>query len=444
MAFNHFRPQIILRTLLLLVTMFGLLQTAVYHQGYFVSSVAIALILIVQIVSLIRSIENHYKQLSLYVLSLKSDDGAQTFRRLINDPALSGFGLALEQLAEYFKDSRLALEQQTLLLTTVLQHSDAAILAFDDQGTIKLCNKAFQQLILYKKPHNFDEFLSYQPVLAQHIKQLGRGDSSILHIEINGEALSLMIRTTQASIKGHKVTLVAVQDIQQELAQQEAQSWQQLIRVLTHEMANSVTPIASLANTAQMMIADEKCVEGEGLEDLSYSLATIDRRSQGLLSFIDSYRDLSQLPAPELSTFEVLPLYQGVSKLLQEKLKNIAIKIVVEPSNLQLQADKVQLEQVIINLVLNAIEAFEETTKPVIQISAAMTDRGRFLLQVSDNGCGMIEQAQQKLFLPFYTTKTTGTGIGLALSKQIINRHGGNITVKSTLGLGTTMSIVLS
>jgi len=428
---------------LLLVTMFVFLQTIYFQQHYIISAIVLAVFFVAQIVSFIRIIEKQYKQLSHYVLSLKNDDGGQTFRHLINDPSTADFGVALQELAEYFKDSRYVLQEQTLLLTTVLQHSDAGIIAFDQQGKISLCNKVFQQLVFYKKLHQFDDLVSHQPLLAQHITKLGQHSSGVLQIDIDGEAHSLMVRVTQANLKGRMVTLVVVQNIQQELAQQEAKSWQQLIRVLTHEMANSITPIASLANTAHFMVEGQECLQGEDLDDLMFSLATIDKRSQGLLTFIDSYRDLSQLPMPELVVIDIVQLYENSVKLLQNKINEISVTIIVEPVNLKISADSVQLEQVIINLLLNAIEALENTPAPNISLKAGLTTRGRILLQVIDNGCGMVEEIQQKLFLPFFTTKARGTGIGLALSKQIIGRHGGNISVQSSIGSGTIMAITL-
>jgi two-component system nitrogen regulation sensor histidine kinase NtrY len=440
---HRFRSQVILRVIFLLMTMYLLFDVVNFNQGFILSPTALICFLIIQVISLIHLIEKQYKQLSLYVLSLKNNDGNQTFGSLINDPAKADFGIALHDLAEHFRISRRSLEEQALLLTTVLENTEAAMLAFDLQGKVILCNKAFKQLVFAKKIDSMDSLMNCQPLLAQHIISLGQHNSGVLPITMEGEECSLMVSVSQASIKGQKVTLVMVHNIQQALTKQEAESWQQLIRVLTHEIANSITPIASLANSAQSLLEDAENLQGEDLEDLAFSLNTIDKRSQGLLNFIDSYRDLSQLPLPHIEAVDVKNLFAQSSKLFAHQLNGVVLSIEVEPEKLIIHADKMQLEQVVINLLLNAIEALEETSAPLITLRASLTNRGRILLQVIDNGCGILEDTQQNMFLPFFTTKPQGSGIGLALSKQIINRHGGHIAVTSTVRVGTTFTITL-
>jgi signal transduction histidine kinase len=223
------------------------------------------------------------------------------------------------------------------------------------------------------------------------------------------------------------------------------EAWQNLIRVLTHEIMNSVTPVASLASTANDLLTAQK--EGrpqeETLNDVRDAVRTIQKRSQGLLHFVDAYRKLTRIPKPDFQIFPVAELFGRVQSLMRAEMERRSIHFLsqVEPKTLELTADPELIEQVMINLLLNAIQALEGRPDATVGLMARMDERGRVLVQVTDNGPGILDEAQEKIFIPFFTTRQDGSGIGLSLSRQIMRLHRGTISVQSTPNVETVFTL---
>lgn len=219
----------------------------------------------------------------------------------------------------------------------------------------------------------------------------------------------------------------------------ETEAWQKLIRVLTHEIMNSIAPIISLSET----VTERAAVNGMNEKDydiMLQTMQTIHRRSKGLLDFVDNYRKLTRIPTPVLYTFSVSTFFKDLQELL--KASNVIFSYSVKPETLRMHADRILMEQILINLLKNAEEATRDITKPRIELNAFQRER-MIILTISDNGTGIVPEALDKVFVPFFTTKTGGSGIGLSICRQIINRHGGTITVDSTQGEGTLFTIKL-
>jgi len=231
--------------------------------------------------------------------------------------------------------------------------------------------------------------------------------------------------------------------VQEQLEEKEMEAWQNLIRVLTHEIMNSVTPIASLASTVNDLLTEspnqEKPIERidtEIISDVRGALQTIEKRSHGLLNFVDAYRNLTRIPRPNLQIVSLSEFFSRLKKLMHSQITegSIDLQVHIEPDNLQLAADPELIEQVLINLLLNAIEAVAKQPNPVIKIFAKLDDKGRITIQVIDNGTGISEEIAEKIFIPFFTTKKKGSGIGLSLSRQIMRMHRGSLGVLSKKG----------
>ena len=226
------------------------------------------------------------------------------------------------------------------------------------------------------------------------------------------------------------------------------EAWQNLVRVLTHEIMNSVTPISSLAGIVeeelnqQLRDTNEVHLKREAAEDMHLSLQTISRRSEGLIRFVKEFRTLTQIPQPRLVTIQVKNLLDEMAMLHKKELadKQISISVSVNSENLSIEADKSMIEQVLINLIKNAIQAFDKETNKAIHLLAFLEEETPVII-VRDNGSGIDEEAIEKIFIPFFSTKKTGSGIGLSLSKQIMRKHEGRISVKSKLGEGTEFSL---
>jgi signal transduction histidine kinase len=262
--------------------------------------------------------------------------------------------------------------------------------------------------------------------------------------------LQLVVHGAEFRVRGETVTLVSLQNIQSELEEKELEAWQNLIRVLTHEIMNSITPISSLASTAHDLIGDPATTEegsgaitGDTIVDIRGALNTIHKRSQGLLHFVETYRSLTKIPRPRFQLFGVQDLFDRVGNLMgpQAAKIGVAVSMQVDPKDLMLEADPGLVEEVLINLVTNAMQALENTRAGRIGVSAFIDRRGRVIVEVSDNGPGIGEEALEKVFIPFYTTKANGSGIGLSLCREIMRMHRGTIHVRSKPGEETVFTM---
>jgi signal transduction histidine kinase len=282
----------------------------------------------------------------------------------------------------------------------------------------------------------------FSPELVQKLLTIRHGENTLIRVQEKDELLQLAIYATKFKIHNRTILLTSIKNIQDELEEKEMESWQKLIRVLTHEIMNSITPISSLSSTITMILKDlsenlkEKDIDADDIDtikEVEGALETIHKRTDGLLHFVNTYRDLTRIPTPTFSIFQVSKLLNNIKGLHAEeiKAKNIKCSINIEPNSLELSADEKLIEQVIINLVKNAIQALDSTQNPEIQLNAFLNQRGRITIQIIDNGQGILPNVLDKIFIPFFTTKPKGSGIGLSLSKQILRLHGGNITAYS-------------
>jgi len=232
------------------------------------------------------------------------------------------------------------------------------------------------------------------------------------------------------------------------LEEKEMEAWQNLVRVLTHEIMNSVTPISSLANTVEDELKihldiDKPDLQKEDIEDLHLAVQTIQKRSVGLIRFVQDFRNLTHIPKPKINNLLVKEMIDQIMLLLKTEIKanNIKVNTTVEPADLTINADKELIEQVLINLLKNAIQAFEEHTNKLVEINGFINDKNRPVIAVKDNGTGIDEEALLKIFIPFFTTKKSGSGIGLSLSRQIMRQHQGVLAVKSKIDEGTEFEL---
>ena len=227
-----------------------------------------------------------------------------------------------------------------------------------------------------------------------------------------------------------------MQNIETELEEKEMEAWQRLIRVLTHEIMNSITPISSLAGTVTTILSNNNKFDEEVVEDIKEAISTIKKRSEGLIHFVDNYRTLTKVPKPDFKIFQVKELFRNIEKLMLQQFSEKGIKFLrkVDPETLEVTADSEQIEQVIINLMINSIYALEGNENPCITLLANLDEKGKVLIKVIDNGPGIPEEAVEKIFIPFFSTKKSGSGVGLSLSRQIMRSHGGNIRVNSKPG----------
>lgn len=441
MVYKSFRINCIIRILFLI----GLILLFIYllfNTELYVSTFIAGLVIIAQIYELIHFVEKTNRHLTRFLDSIKYSDFTQTFARHAGGKSFEELNAAFNEVINKFQETRTEKEEHYRYLNTVVQHVGIGLVSFQTDGTVELINTAFRKMVQIPNLNNINDLKSISPVLVETMSKLKGGENGLVKINLNNELIQLAVYASEFRQRQKNFKLVSIQNITGELAEKEMEAWQSLIRVLTHEIMNSVTPISSLASTVNDLLLDENTktesklkteLEPEAISDIGHALETIQKRSVSLLNFMENYRNLTRIPKPDFQQISVSELFDRVTQLMKTQLDEKEIKFTtnVDPSSLELTADPGMIEQVLINLLLNAIHAVEQTESPTIKLTAGMGGRGNIFIKLSDNGPGISEDTLEKIFIPFYTTKKEGSGIGLSLSRQIMRKHHAGITVNS-------------
>lgn len=349
----------------------------------------------------------------------------------------------LNGVLDAFRQARAEKEANLHYINTIVQHVNVGLLSFDASGNIELINNAaFRTLGIYRLRNISELNNSIHVRLYEILKNLPSGSKTLY--ETSSEQ-QITINSTTVSLRGRVIKLVSLQNIQSELQEKELDAWQNLTKVLRHEIMNSVTPIVSLASTMREIIEidlSDKTEIKETVDDLKEALQTIENRSKGIMNFVNAYREFTTIPKPVFQETNSKSLVSHLLNLVQPqiKVKNITLKTDFK-HDFEVKADTDHIEMVLINLMKNAIEAVENKLSPEIKIRTYQADNQRFI-EISDNGSGIEPEALEKIFIPFYTTKKTGSGIGLSLSRQIMQMHGGNLKVFSKVGEGSRFLVI--
>ncbi|MDO9576492.1 MAG: ATP-binding protein [Candidatus Cloacimonadales bacterium] len=449
MIYKNFKIRTIVRILLITLTILAVF-VSIYQFGFNVTPLLLGGLVIFQIVDLIRYIQKTNQYLTNFLESIRYSDFSRSFK-------IEGLGTAYDELKEAFNDViedfqkiRSQKEEHYHYLQNVIQHIGISLIAFQKDGTVEMINNSAKKLFQISRLRNIDELENYSRELVEKLKSLKSGDRILLQVTNNDMMLQLAIYATEFKIRTRNIILVSIQDIQSELEEQEMEAWQKLIRVLTHEIMNSITPIASLSSTINELLKDidttdskPQEIDDETVIDIRNSLKTINKRSIGLIHFVESYRNLTRIPKPKFTIVPVKDIFHNVHLLMEKdiKLKGIECVMDITPPSLELTADEELIEQVLINLLKNAIHSLTDMENPRIEMKAFMDKRGRIAIQLLDNGPGILPEVIDKIFVPFFTTKPDGSGIGLSLSKQIMRMHGGTLTAQSKQNEETSFTL---
>jgi len=373
----------------------------------------------------------HYRDFSRHFDVKHAPAEVQSLRQGFND------------INSAFKVISLERETQYQYLQKILELVDTGILSYEiETGNVVWMNESLKKLLKIPYLKTVQSLDKRDPVLCAQVVDLKPGENVISDIHIDRNTLKILVSATAFQTNDKRYKLIAFQNVNEALDETESKAWQKLLRVMTHEIMNSVAPISSLADTLKNRLQhSSELVDDETgtLEDLSLGMETIKRRSEGLLKFAQTYRNLNMITAPNLQKFYVKDLFKTQHRLMQPTLqqKNIELEIILKDNELQLEADINLIEQVLINLLLNAMEAVKEKENPKIILTASKSDNGRIAVKVVDNGSGIEDEVLDKIFIPFFSTKKSGSGIGLSLCKQIMMLHKGNIHVQSVMNEGT-------
>ncbi|MEP2670686.1 MAG: ATP-binding protein [Cyclobacteriaceae bacterium] len=445
MILKEFRLNIVLRVAV--ITGLALLLSYVLaNKEWFFTPLVIFLLLLISIWSLIYYIEKTNKDLTHFILSIKQSGFTTSFPPGKKGKTFRKLSEAFNDVIEEFRKINLQREKHYQYLQTLTENIQAGIISFDNSGEIELVNPAALQLLGVLRLRNINEVKRINARLFQTIHDLKPGQRQLLRTIIAKKEVHISVQMKELIMNEIPYRIMLVQDLNQEMEEQEVDAWQKLIRVLTHEIMNSVTPIVSLTEAVNTMLTEpdgerkqlEKLDE-EDKEDLFSSLQTIEKRSKGLLRFVNAYKDFTKTPEITLSQVDIGDLIKQVLKLLNKELMRSQIELdKTGVTHFTAKADASWLEQVIINVIRNAIDALEHKEEPRIKM-VAFQEGNRNCIAISDNGGGMDKETLENIFVPFFTTKKNGTGVGLSLSKQIMKLHKGSLSVSSEPERGTVV-----
>lgn len=344
---------------------------------------------------------------------------------------------------EAFRQARAEKEANLHYINTIVQHVNVGLLSYDSSGNIELINNAAFRILNIYRLRNINELAKTAHAPLYDILENIPSGSKALYQTSNEKQISINAATV--SLRGRVIKLISLQNIQAELQQKELEAWQNLTKVLRHEIMNSVTPIVSLASTMREIIEldlSEKEDIQETVSDLKEALFTIENRSKGIMNFVNAYREFTSIPKPKFVETSSKEVISQVLNLVQPQLKEKEVTIKTDfKEDFELMADTEQIAMVLINIIKNAAESVENRLNPQIKIRTYELDEQK-IIEIADNGSGIEPEALEKIFIPFYTTKKTGSGIGLSLSRQIMQMHGGNLKVSSKVGEGSKFLII--
>jgi len=435
--FKNFRLNIIGRILFICISIF--LLVILFQQSEFVSLIILlSSILLAQIILLIKYVESSNRDVTRFLDSIRYSDFSQSFSSKGFGSSFAELSSALTGVIGEFQKIRSEKEEHYQYIKTVIQHVAVGLIAYDSEGNVELINNAAKRFFGIAHLNNIKRLKVYSESLVNTLFTIKVGEKSLEKVYDHNNILQLIIYATSFKLKNKSITLVSIQNIESELEEKELEAWQKLIRVLTHEILNSMTPIVSLSGTAKDLLAESKndsdvAAKSETIKDAQNAINTINKRSSGLLNFVEAFRRLYRLPQPEFKIFAIVDLVERCFKLMESefKEKGISYSFKIVPQKLELAADPDLLEQVLLNLLRNSINALDNQDHPQINIDVGLDLRSRTEIKLTDNGHGIKPDSIDKIFIPFFTTKKEGSGIGLSLSKQILRLHKGSINVVS-------------
>ena len=400
---------------------------------YIAVPVVLTVVVVAQVLVLIHSVHSHVDALEDFFAAINYEDFT---RRFVEDDVDAELKDAFNKILEQFQDARAERDLKAGYLDTVVRHVPVPFVAARDDGTLSLVNNPAKRLTGLPGMHRLDDLAELDPGLPDELRSIAAGQQRLIQTRLRDIPVELRVSVSEIRMGGEAERLYSIENLSGELSARESSAWRNLIRVLTHEIMNTLTPVTSLAQTTAGMLDDPDAAA----EDIREAVKTIGRRSEGLIKFVSTYRELMHLPTPEPELLTVSTLFRDIALLNQDELRDMDFSVDVVPESLAVMADRKLLDQVLINLLKNAIDAVADEPSPSIRLRAGL-EFGRTLLIVADNGSGIPEEILDQVFIPFFTTKRHGSGIGLSLSRQIMTAHGGNIVVESDAA-GTRIKLV--
>ena len=412
----------------------------------FFNQIILLIVLAIQVYDLIRYVNKTNRDLSKFLLSIKQKDYAINFSDLKSGKSFRSLYSAFEEIINSYQKVKIEKEAQFHFLLTLIEHINVGIITIEGDDNVTLMNNPAKRILNLPDINSWRGIRAKSHGFAEAVDNIKKEDKRLVEVTVGTEKKTLSLNVSTMKLIGENNRLITFQDIKSEIEQKEVEAWHKLIRILTHEIMNSITPISSLTETMQMVLKDGdgnakslQDLNDQAINDILFSLKTIQKRSDAMLEFVEDYRKLTRVPKPQIESVKVMDLLQTIDKLMGAELEKQQIQLILKETddNLSIDMDSSLVEQVLINLITNSIYAVNGKKNPQIILSAY--EKGPLLIiEVTDNGKGMDKSQMEEIFIPFFSTKPNGSGIGLSLSKQIMSLHHGNIKVDSEIEKGTT------
>lgn len=444
MIYQRFTFLIIIRIVFLLANVL-ILSVIFGDKRLFFNQIILVLILIFQVFELIRFVNHTNRELSKLFYAIRHSDFSISFKQSILGKSFKDLQDSMTDIIQAYRQVKIEKEAQFHLLQMMVNQLRIGIVAVENEESITLINPTAEEVTGIQGLKNWKILQQINPKLANEIEQIGSQGRRLVEIKSLSETHYLSVDVSTLIILDKPLKLITLQNINSEIEQKEIEAWHKLIRILTHEIMNSVTPISSLTETMQSLLTDRdgkekeiQSVTQETIGDIRFSLNTIQKRTDGLLNFVENYRKLTKVPKPSKVRSNIKEFLDGMERLMSNELSRKNVRLTIEADHkIEIDLDPVLLEQVLINMVTNSLHALDNVTNPRIRIHAGHHDKQPFI-EISDNGKGISSKELSEIFIPFFTTKKEGSGIGLSLSKQILAAHGGSIKVQSVVNEGTS------
>jgi len=440
MIYKRFYIRIILQILLLTASLF-LLVRAFQGPYLWVTSINLLIIVAFQILYLIWYINKVNRDLARFFEAFRYQDATLTFNYQNKHARFTPLYKEFDRVLAEFRKLRGEQEKDRFFYLSALNHVGIGLIVINEGGDVRFSNQTIHKLIGAGELSKIENLNKLKPGFAELILNMTPNRKELVRVVAMGEMVQLSLRSIEFRMEGELFRVISFQDIRYEIEQREVEAWQKLIRILTHEIMNSMSPITLTSSGIINMFEKEgkpieaNKIDNDLIDNILVGLKAIRKRSKGLAGFVENYRSITHLPPPNYSTFSINGLFEHIEVLLADEwlTNQIAFAKLIVPHELQLMADEKLIEQVLLNLLRNAIQALADCKEKQIKITAKRNADNTFI-SVADNGKGIPTDIIDTIFVPFFTTKTNGSGIGLTLSREIMKLHGGYIKVISEPG----------
>ena len=446
MVSRHIYLQLALRIVFIVLTSLGVAYC--FFNGQYFFSALLLLVLVLQTLSLISYVNQTNRKIAYFFDAIKNEDFTLRFPEKLSVKSLEELNHSLNMLNAMIQEIHLKKQAQEQYYQEIIKHASIGIFTYNRKGHILFANAKIEELLNYTPLNHIKQLNQIDEKLYKLFSALKPFDRKLMQLSNEREKKQIALKSTGITLDDEEILLVVGQDIHQELDEKETDSWVRLIRVLTHEIMNTITPITSISEsilsyfkTNRGLVPLEKFNESH-IKNTVKGLEVIKEQGMDLMDFVQSYRSFLSLPKPDRELVKAQKLLDKIKVLMdQEKNKDhITFEVVSKPADLELFIDEKQISQILINLSKNALQSLSGQEKGAIRIMATQNKKGKKFLEVRDNGPGIPPDLIDEIFVPFFTTKNSGTGIGLSLSKQIMHLHGGSIQVTSNKNTVFTLS----